>query len=992
MTAHPKAEIKTASRFKLFHDLMPHKVSRILLISTPYEAWIMEEDCRLSEQIVNEYRGLNLSKPPRLNWASSAEEAIGLMSQKDFDFVISICPSINADAFEVAADIKSYAPHLPVVLLTHQEAATTDCSETGHLADQVDHIFFWSGQVEILLAIIKCIEDRFNVDNDISCADVRVILFVEDSPFYLSSILPVIYKELVIETQNVIDDGLNEEHRLLIMRARPKVLVAHSYEQALHFYQTYRENILGVVSDVRYARGAVLDPSAGIDFLRTVARERFDIPLMLISSEPHNSALAKHIPAQFADKNQPDLRNRIRDFMVNHLGFGNFVFKNPDGTVIDQARDLYDLELKLAHITEESFLYHCRNNDFSRWLYSIAEVELADHVRELRNSHFDNTELHRRHLIELIKMQRQLRQRGVLVNFDRRRFDPDNDFSKIGNGSLGGKARGLAFLSTMRYQHDELFSQFDTVSIIVPQTCALTTECFDAFMSLNDLETLVKEPVEDEALGDFFSRAEFPEPFLSDLRIYLERIHYPLAVRSSSLLEDAQFKSYAGLYQTHILTNDHPDLECRLAQLVNAVKMIYASTYFQAPKSFSKRVGNKTEHEKMAVIIQKAVGTRYGEFFYPSFSGVAQSLNYYPFSHIKTTDGIAHIAVGFGKAVMEGENNLRFSPRHPQILPQRSTVEDIVKRAQRQFYALKMGGESCLGTGSRIDSLYKRDTIDAAHELPLQRLSSFYEPDEHRIREGASRTGYPIVTFNSILKHRLVPLGDILTLLLDLGREKLGCAVELEFAVDFLPYGSELTARFAILQIRPMTAREETLDIDISDTDRARAFCISENGLGNTINDTMADIIYVKPDTFDPARTTQIAQEIGAMNTRLMQEERRFILIGPGRWGSSDQWLGIPVGWRDISSVGCIVETVHERLQADPSQGSHFFHNITTLGISYLNVNPLKRDHIDWEWLNRNRIIQETQYVRHVRSSHPITLKVDGRSRSAVLIGDLRGK
>lgn len=983
-----KTQTRSPNRFKLFHDLMPRKVKRILLISTSYEAWIMEEDCRLSEQIVNEYSGLNLSQPPRLTWASSTEEALELMATKDFDFVISISPTINTAAFLIAAEIKKHASQMPVVLLTHQEVVASACSDAGRLAENIDHIFFWSGQVEILLAIIKCVEDRFNVDHDINCADVRVIIFVEDSPFFLSSMLPVIYKELVIETRAVIDDGLNEEHRLLIMRARPKVLVAHNYEMALYYFQRYKENILGVISDVRYPRNSVHDQRAGIDLLHHVANERFDVPLMLASSEAENAKSAQEISAFFADKNRADLQDQLRSFMRNYLGFGNFIFRKSSGEVIGQANDLYDLELKLADLPLESFLYHARKNDFSRWFYSLAEVDLAAHVREWRNDQFEGSAEHRMQLIKRIKEQRLKRQRGVLVNFDRERFDPDTDFTKIGNGSLGGKARGIAFLSAMLYQHSDLFEKFDSVQMKVPQTYVLTTECFDSFMALNGLENLAKEHIPDEVMADFFYLAEFPEPFASDLKVFLEKIDYPLAVRSSSLLEDAQFKSYAGLYQTHILTNDHGQLDCRLTQLFNAVKMIYASTYFRAPKTFTQRVGNKTEHEKMAVIIQKAIGSRYNDFFYPAVSGVAQSLNYYPFSHVRTEDGIANIAVGFGKAVMEGENSLRFSPGYPEVLPQRSTFTDIVKGAQRQFYALKMGSKTCIEIRSERDNLQKRDIFSAVDEAPIQRVSSSYEPEEQRIREGVSRTGHQIVTFNSILKYKLIPLSEILTTLLKLGREKLGCSVEIEFAIDFLPYGSDYTAQFAPLQIRPMTAREEMFDIDISKVDLANAFCISKNGLGNTVNKEMVDIIYVKPENFNPTNTRQIAQEIAAMNSVLVNENRKYLLLGPGRWGSSDHWLGIPVGWGDICGVGCIVETGHEKLQVDPSQGSHFFHNITTLGISYLNVDTIKCNHLDWDWLGKNQVVQETEYIRHVRTKKPILLKVDGRSRTAVIIGE----
>ena len=976
---------KSSNKFKLFHDLMPNKVRRILLISTPYEAWIMEEDCRLSEQIVHEYSGLNLSQPPRLTWASSMEEAIVYLSEKSFDFVIAISPSVDLKAFQLCSEIKKHKAEMPVVLLTHQEVVHTAQSVAGHRASSVDHIFFWSGQADILLAIIKCIEDRYNVTNDIECADVRVILFIEDSPFYLSSVLPVLYKELVAETLAVIDDGLNEEHMLLMMRARPKILVAHCYEHAMEIYESYKSNILGVVSDVRFPRDGKLDGKAGIDLLQHIKNERFDIPMLLASSERHNAELASRIPALFIDKNSTTLHDKVRSFFVNNLGFGNFIFKKPDGAILGHAEDLRELELQLESIPLDSFHYHCQNNDFSRWLFSLAEVELAAQVRLLTDSDFESLEVHHEHLLKLIKDLRRHRQKGVIVNFDKKRFAPDTEFLKIGKGSLGGKARGLAFFSAMLHQHADILSKYESVSIEVPQSLVLTTECFDEFVKSNSLGELLFEEMPDEVIADFFRNSVVPEPFASDLSKFLEHIHYPLAVRSSSLLEDAQFKSYAGLYHTYIVANDHEDHQCRFHQLLNAIKLVYASTYFRAPKMFTERVGNNTQNEKMAVLIQCAVGTGYDKFYYPAVSGVAQSRNYYPFAKIKTEDGMANIALGLGKAVMEGETTLRFSPKHPQVLPQRTVVDDILKGSQRKFYALKLGDTTCCKEISDRNTLEQRDVSDADKEFPVQCLSSTYDPQEHRIRDISGPEGYKIVTFASLLKHKIIPFPEIIDTLLELGQQKLGCSVEIEFAVDFTE-GSGTEARFSVLQIRPMSAREEMLDVDITEDDYQQAFCVSQSGLGNTINTDMADIIYIKPSSYDPANNRQIVQEINVINKNLVQEDRKYILIGPGRWGSSDHWLGIPVGWEDISGVGGIVETVHEKIHAEPSQGSHFFHNITTLGINYLSVDGKGASFVDWEWLENASLIDETSNIAHVRTSNAFVVKVDGRTRSSVIL------
>ena len=572
--------------------------------------------------------------------------------------------------------------------------------------------------------------------------------------------LPILYKELVVEVQSVIEDGLNEEHRLLSMRTRPKILLAHSYEKALALYEEFKPYVLGVISDMRYPRNHVLDGCAGLQFLSHIKRDRFDIPLLLTSSETHNIEYAKRIPALFLDKNAPSLQESIKTFFVEHLGYGDFVFRMPDGIAYDHATNLYSLEKKLETIPQESFLFHSRHNDFSRWFYTLAEVELASQVRPLRDSTFDTVESHRRQLIGIIKEKRIARQRGIIVNFDRERYDPDTNFAKTGNGSLGGKARGLAFFSALLYRNSELLAPYDRFDIVVPQTLILTTDAFDEFVRLNQLHDLTREDISDEDVVSRLKNTVFPPRLQEQIGHYLREVNYPLAIRSSSILEDAQFKSYAGLYHTCMLANDHPDFAFRLNQLENAIRRVYASTYFQAPKAFSKRVGNQIEQEKMAVILQEVVGSRYGEFYYPAISGVAQSLNYYPFARIKPEDGIVSIALGLGKSVMDGEKILRFSPPFPEILPQRSTLNDILKNAQQSFFALRMGRHTESPEAIDVSALDRRQIADASAEQPVQFLSSTYEPAEDRIRDHFDPRGIPVLTFASILKHKAYPLPE----------------------------------------------------------------------------------------------------------------------------------------------------------------------------------------------------------------------------------------
>jgi hypothetical protein len=890
------------------------------------------------------------------------------------------------NVFDLSAEIKKKVPDLPVVLLAHDSSPppTQECLLDFTRPPGIDRSFVWSGNTDILVALVKSAEDRLNVEHDTEFAGIRVILFVEDSPTYISSLLPVLYRELVSQTQAIMEYRHHEEHKLLTMRARPKILVAESFEEANQLFEKHEPYVLGVISDVRFPRNCILDENAGVTFLSKIKKERFDIPLLLTSSEPSNAEKAKKIPAAFVDKNSPSLHAEVHSFFVDQLGFGDFVFRKPDGWEIARAPTLRKLEEILRHIPEDSFVHHATRNDFSRWLFARTEIMLASKVRPLRDEDFKSVEDHRQYLVSLIQTWRQRRQKGVVANFEASDFDLDTEFLKIGKGSLGGKARGLAFVANLLQRLPAIHKKFKDVNIFVPQTLVITTEGFDFFVEENGLRELAKSDAPDAEIAEAFRNASFPQWIAEDLKIYLDRIKYPLAVRSSSLLEDAQFRAYAGLYQTYMLPNDHPDLEIRLEQLISAIKLVYASTYFRDPKAFSKRVGHRTEEERMAVIVQQLVGERYGGYFYPAISGVAQSHNYYPFAKMKAEEGIATVALGLGKTVMEGEKALRFSPKYPQLLPQRSTVEDILENSQQFFYALKMAGDHPELGIHEDANLEKRDIGDADEEAPIQLLASTYIPDEHRIRDSSHMPGYRVLTFAQVLKYGRFPLAEVLSEVLVLGQEGMGCPVELEFSVN-IPQGTEPKPEFAFLQLRPMTARADLLQVEISDDEMDRAFCASTHALGNTETNDMADIIYVKPDEFDSGRTQQIAREIGELNSALMKASRKYLLIGPGRWGSADRWLGIPVSWAEICGVGAMVEIASSQLRADPSQGSHFFHNITTLGITYATVSDADSDFINWDWLKAQPVVNETAYVAHAKLDSPFILKADGRSSRCVM-------
>ncbi len=974
-------------RFKIFHDLMRHKIVNILLISRHYDAWIMEEDCRISETIVKEYRGLNLSRPPRLRWVTNTRQALQVLGQRRFDLVIIIARGTDTRFEQTAAAIKADGRNIPVILMVHQPTSTTEWSAFSKATSAIDRTFLWTGNTEVLFALIKNTEDWMNVEEDIDLAGIRVILFVEDSPEYASAILPILYKGLVLQAQAVMDEGLNEEHRLLAMRARPKILLAETFEKAMSLYDTYKDNILGVISDMRFPRGGKPDGTAGVELLKKIKAERFDIPLLLVSAESDNRQCAEKIPARFIDKNSPTLPSEIRRYFKEDLGFGDFVFRMPDGREIGRAASLRELEIMVGRIPEEALRFHSNRNDFSRWLFARSEIELAAKMRPVRDSDFSDVRSHSDYLTDIIHQRRMQRQKGLVIDFDAKQLDRETEFCKIGGGSLGGKARGLAFMNTLLHQHGELRQKYPDVTIQVPQTVVIATERFEEFVEFNHLHDLARLDLDDGAIAERFLDATMPPGLVEQLREYLRVFDYCLAVRSSSLLEDAQYRAYAGLYNTYMLANDHEDLGCRLAQLVAAVKMVFASTYFSGPKAFSRRVGQRTEEEKMAVIIQQLVGDRFGDFFYPDISGVAQSYNYYPIAEMTPQDGVAAIALGLGKSVMGGESSLRFSPRHPHLLPDRSTVPDLLKNAQRYFYAVRMGQTDCpIGVDDGV-TLARREVFDAVAEPPVRALCSTYLPEEGRVRDSFRPSGSPVVTFHPILKHGAFPLADLLTDLLGIGEEGMGSPVEMEFCLN-MPADNHCKPEFAILQLRPMGAREELMRVDIDETEIDHSLIYSSRALGNAISRDIRDIVLVKRDRFDAAETVTIAGEIGKINARLVQQGRKYLLIGPGRWGSADRWLGIPVRWEQICGVGAIVEADHPRLQAEPSQGSHFFHNISTLGINYLTVLEARGDRIDWQWLESRPAAMDTGYVALVHLEQALVLKVDGRqSRAVVNIG-----
>jgi pyruvate phosphate dikinase-like enzyme len=984
--------------FKIFHDLMPKRVGKILLVSSPYDAFIMEEEGRLAERIIHEYRGLNLSRPPRITWISSIDSALDILSKDNFELVITMPLRDTGNPYFFSRKIQEQFPEIPVILLVHDTGIPFTEPENISPASTC-RLFVWSGNADLLLAIVKSTEDQMNVLHDTNRAMVRVIILVEDSPDYRSSILPHLYREIVLQTQEVMDDALNEEHRILRMRARPKILLAENFEEAENLYRKYKPYLLGLISDVRFPRKGKLDDHAGFILCKMIKKEKPGLPLLIMSSDNSNKKEAVETPAVFLDKNSPSLHTEIRSFLEQHLSFGDFVFRLSNGEEVARVSSLHQMEKIIPSVPEESIYYHAERDHFSNWLMARSEIQLASQLQPVLITDFSNTQEIKNYLVECIRRKRKDRQRGIITDFSSHGYDPDMDFTKLGKGSLGGKGRGLAFFSSQLGQDSAIGKKFPKTRISIPKTLVITTEIFDSFLEINNLKVCDESDV---SIAEKFLKSDFPRSVLTDLTAYLSHAKKPLAVRSSSLLEDAHFQPFAGIYKTYMIPNNNPDFSIRLKHLVRAIKLVYASTYFEAPRFYSKNTPHRIEEEKMAVVIQQIAGNEYDGFYFPFISGVAQSYNFYPVSYMKPEEGIVHLAFGLGKTVVEGGAALRFSPKYPQLLPQYSNVEDVLKNSQKRFFGLSMSdipdnfGVSLNKDGHHIfeTTLTQKEisdiesTIEA--NLSLRNQFSSFIAEDYRIRDSYQANAIPVLTFSGILKYNQYPLPEILTELLDLGQKGMGAPVEIEFAINF-PNENDANEKrknpdLVVLQIRPMVIHRRNVNVQIAGEDIENAVCFSTNALGNGIVSDIQNIIFVKPEAFDPACTLEIASEIGKINKRLIERDEKYLLVGPGRWGSADRWLGIPVSWKDISGVGSVIETSNEKLQADPSHGTHFFHNITSLGIGYLTIGKKGKDFLDESWIEGLPVQTETKFISHLKMIEPLTIKIDGKQSCAVIV------
>jgi len=962
-----------------FPRLMPHRIQQLLLVSSPYDAFILEEDGLSTEMLYSEYADLGLTHAPTITRVSTGEEALAAIDAGGYDLVITMLRLGDMDVRRFVQAVRARRQRLPVVLLVANEWELTRLAR--HRPPGIDGVFVWHGDTKVFLAIIKVLEDHINAEHDTRVGDVGVIILVEDSVRFRSSLLPIIYSQLVRQTRAVMADGLNHMDKLLRMAARPKVLVAETYEQGLDLYQRFRRHVFGVIADVAFPRGGQLDPQAGIAFLRQLKSDIPDLPALLQSSDPSNSKLAEQLGVSFLHKRSPTLLEDVRQFMLQNFGFGDFVFRLPDGREVARAADLRQMAQVLREVPAECIEYHGRRNHFSNWFRARTEFALARRVRPRRVSEFRDLEELRHYLVRAVTEALRQKRRGVVEDFSRQRFDAGCRFARIGGGSLGGKARGLAFINSMlaRARLDE---EFEGVRVQVPCTVVIGTDVFDEFLELNGLRRAALRSANDQELAAAFLAARLPEHIISDLRAFLDLVRDPLAVRSSSLLEDAQFHPFAGVYETHMLPNNHPDARQRLAQLCAAIRLVYASTFFAAPRRYLEATPHRIDEEKMAVILQPLVGAPHENYFYPDLAGVARSYNFYPFGPMHPEDGVAGVVLGLGRMVVEGGPAFRFCPAHPQIVPELADPEEFINRSQRFFYALDLATPDAQPAPGPDGCIVKLDLATAERHGTLDLLGSVWSPDNQALYDGVHRPGVRVVTLAHILKAEAFPLARLLQRLLKLGRQGLNAPVELEFAVNLQTSPREL----AVLQIRPGGQPDEQASVELGEVGREAVLCFSPRALGHGSIVGLGDIVYVRPRQFDPASTPAIAEEIGRLNDQLLVANRPYVLIGPGRWGSSHHWLGIPVQWEQISAARVIVETTLDNFVVEASQGSHFFQNLTAFGVAYLTVQPQSQQgFVDWEWLEAQPAVYEGRFVRHVRPEKSLEVRINGTISQAAI-------
>lgn len=965
-----------------FVSLMTKRIFNVLLVANPYDAFMLEDDGRIDEKIFNEYMNLSLRYPPRFTQVSTPEATWTQLEQTSYDLVICMPGTDNSDTFDIAHDVKVKYPHIPLVVLTPFSHGIKERMEHEDLSI-FEYVFCWLGNTDLLVSIIKLIEDKMNLEHDIKEVGVQMILLVEDSIRFYSSVLPNLYKFVLRQSQEFATEALNEHQRTLRMRGRPKIVLARSFEEATDLYTKYAQNILGIVSDARFPHGGAVDPMAGVAFLREVRSHDPFIPLILESSEEANRPYAEEVGAVFIDKNSKKMNIDLREAVAENFGFGDFIFRDPKTQqIVAHVHNLKELQNVIYSIPADSLLYHISRNHVSRWLYSRAIFPVAEFLKQVTWDSLQDLDAHRRIIFEAIVKYRKMKNQGVVAVFQRDRFDRYSHFARIGDGSLGGKGRGLAFIDNMVKRHVD-FEEFENASVVIPKTVVLCTDIFDEFMDTNRLYQVALSDADDDTILRAFLRAKLPDRLVEDFFAFFDAVKSPIAIRSSSLLEDSHYQPFAGIYATYMIPYLDDKYEM-LRMLSDAIKGVYASVYYKDSKAYMQATSNVIDQEKMAVILQEVVGTQYGDRYYPSISGVARSLNYYPINDELAEEGTVSLALGLGKYIVDGGLTLRVCPYHPDKVLQTSELEMALRETQTRFYALdlkNMGQNFSLDDGF---NLLKLPVKEADKDGALSFIASTYDPYDMVIRDGIYPGGRKVITFANILQHDVFPLARILQLVQKYGQGEMRRPVEIEFAVTL--DAQTKSGTFYVLQIRPMVDIKTDLVEDLNQFPEDRLLLKSVNALGHGVMDGICDIVYVKTDGYSASNNPAIADEIEQLNRQFLDDGRHYVLVGPGRWGSSDPWLGIPVKWPHISAARIIVEAGLTNYRVDPSQGTHFFQNLTSFGVGYFTINAYINDGIyRQEILDSLPAQKETRFLRWVHFDQPLVIKMDGKKKLGVV-------
>ena len=966
-----------------FANLMNKRIYNVLLIATKYDAFMLEDDGRVDEQIFNEYTSLSLRYPPRFTQVTTEEEALNELKNRNFELIICMPNMDNRDIFAAATEIKVHYPNIPIVVLTPFSKEVSKRMANEDLS-AIDYVFSWLGNSELLLAIIKLIEDKMNAPDDTASVGVQIILLVEDSVRFYSSALPHLYKFVLEQSQMFAKEALNEHQSMLRMRGRPKIKLARTYEEAVRIFDQYRDNMLGIISDMSFMRDGAKDPYAGYKFGQYVRKTGLIIPLVLESSESSNVVYAKELNASFIDKNSKSYPQDLRASIMRRFGFGDFVIIDPHTKQeIMHIKDLKDLQTKVFQIPDDSLVFHLSRNHFSRFFYSRAIFPPAEVLKHVDVSDYKDMNEARQLIFDLIVQYRRMKNSGVVAVYQKDRFDEYSNFARIGDGSLGGKGRGLAFIGAMVKRYPKL--EHENFMVTIPKTVVVCTDIFDEFMETNGLYPVALSDNDDETILRYFLRASLPSKLIEDLMAFFDVVKGPIAVRSSSLLEDSHYQPFAGIYSTYMVPKIEEKYDM-LRTVSDAIKAVYASVFFRDSKAYMTATSNLIDQEKMAVVLQEVVGSRYGDHFYPTLSGVARSLNFYPIGNEKAEDGIANIALGLGKYIVDGGQTLRFSPRHPHNILQMSTMDLALRETQTRFYALDLKNLAERFSVDDAFNLLKLSVKDADADGALRYIVSTFDPYDQIIRDGYYPGGRKILSFCNILQHDVFPLASTLDYLLGIGQKEMGRPVEIEFAVN-IDQADPKRATFYLLQIRPIVDNKEVMDEDLSLVRNEDTLLSSTSVLGHGVVGDVYDVVYVKTGSFNSSNTQAIAYEIERINRGFTDREQGYVLVGPGRWGSSDPWLGVPVKWPHISNARVIVECGLENYRVDPSQGTHFFQNLTSFGVGYFTINPFKGDGwFDEAFLNAQPAVEETDFLRHVRFERPIVIKMDGKRSLGVVM------